>query len=172
MDKLIKLINNKTLEPVYPTTHTSLVLDNDDDKDIAEYVEEEIKTFNKFATVEINKIIDSNNKIKNLENRTGSTEEEKRISKEIVLIEDNKNKIIELNLISNTVQEKINNSTIVVKDIYEKEDIIEIMTNINNFTDFVEYGTPTTAPKRKRIMIDDENLYIGILNTWYVVRKN
>ena len=167
MGKLIELIDNKTLDPIYPTTHTDFVLDNKGGN-IASFVDKEINELNESTVSKINKIINSNNIIKTLKNKQEPTVEEIKISTEIILIEDNKNKISELNLISDTVHKKIYKS-ITDQDLYDGVDIIEILDNIDNFAEFIEYGTPTTAPGRKRLMIDEENLYIGLLNKWYVV---
>ena len=167
MSKLITLIDSNTSEYVYPTTSTNLIID-DNGSSILEFVENSIYEVKFYINNEAANIKQLGNSIKKLKGRT-NTEEELDISKNVTQIEINKNSIAEINHLSNHVQDNI--QTIKISDdTYDEIGVVNVLNYLSNTIDLIEYGTPTTSPSRKRIMVDEKNLYIGLNKTWYVIK--
>lgn len=167
MSKYITIKDNKTSESLFPTTHTDLILD-DNGNSILGFVDNKIKELDFTIAKKTNKIIHSENSIINLDGKN-PTREEKIISKNVTQIAINKNTLTNLELNLNTEQNRLDNS--ITKDnCYTENDVIEVLDYLNKTTGFIEFGTPTTKPNRKRIMVDNNNLYIGIYDHWYVIK--
>ena len=168
MSKLITLKDNKTSEYIYPTTSTKLIID-DNGNNVLEFVENSIYEVKLYVKKEITNIKQIGESIKNLEGRKSSTKDELIISKNITQVELNKNHITEIDNLSDKILDRVQKIKL-DQNIYNELNVIDVLNYLNETTSFIEYGTPTTSPTRKRIMVDDNNLYIGLGEKWYVIK--
>ena len=168
MSKLITLKDNKTSENIYPTTSTKLVLD-DNGNNVLEFVENCIYEVKLYIEEEITNIKQVGESIKNLEGKKSSTKDELVISNCVTQVEINKNRITEINNLSNSAQDRILRTKL-NDHIYNEIDVVDVLNYLEETTCFIEYGTPSTYPTRKRILVDDNKLYIGFNEKWYVIK--
>lgn len=175
MNKLITLKDKITGETIYPTTSSNAVID-ENGNNICGIVTHTSELFNDIFISGVNEIISKSQAIKSLKGLDTNTEQ-KQLSYCIV---DNNTVEKRLEILKDTVDDvnnKLQTTDYIdsyMEDIYDDCGLKSEVDTVIKDRVYIQYGTPqfAPAPDIKELMVDDNNIYIGINGVWYVINKS
>lgn len=175
-NKIIILKDNNTGEDIFPTIPSNYVLNRLGENIVGILDREFFDYYNTSNNWGTNKIASMLQKIKSLENIESSSLQRKLSS---IVVDNifNKNRLNYIKDINDNLENKLQNyeNDFVNKelgDLCNSQEIINMVENTIESKPFIVYGTPEFAPVGKELMIDENNIYIGIDGVWYVINKN